>query len=49
MGDCFLRKMHKYRTNVDIVTMVLAWGLKLGEKEDVIVWVLRGYVEGSWL
>lgn len=49
LGDYFLKTMHKYKTNVDVVTMVLAWGLELGERKDVLVEVLRLCVEDDWL
>lgn len=49
LGYCFLKTMHKYRTNVDFVTMVLAWGLELCEHKDVLVEVLRLCMEDDWL
>ncbi|GLJ04948.1 hypothetical protein SUGI_0007640 [Cryptomeria japonica] len=39
---------HRYRTNIDIVLMVMAWGLELGKKEEVL-WVLQRCVDEEWL
>lgn len=43
-----LNTKHKYRTNIDIASMLVAWGLEVGKKEEV-EWVVKGRVEEEWL
>lgn len=45
----FLAAKHKFRSNMDIVTMVVAWGLELGDTTNNVQWVVRSIVEDEWL
>ncbi|GLJ07005.1 hypothetical protein SUGI_0055230 [Cryptomeria japonica] len=37
------------RVNTNIVTMVVAWGMNLGEREEVVNWVMHSCFEDEWL
>lgn len=49
LGDIFLDAKHRYRTKKDIVTMVVVWGLELGDTIDNVLWVVRSIVDDEWL
>lgn len=46
LGEEFLTAIHRYNTNIDIVSMVVMYVLEFGWKED-FEWVLKGCVKND--
>lgn len=48
-GEVFLDARHRYCLNMDVVTMVMAWGLELGDSTKNAAWVVRTILDDEWL
>ena len=45
MGLLFQEANHRWKLQVDIATMIMAWGLQIGEHELVVGWVMKELFE----
>ena len=45
IGGDFVYVKHRYKSNMDVISMLLAWVLKLAESVEVIKWVMQLIVE----
>lgn len=48
-GEVFLEAKHKFLLNMDVVTMVVAWGLELGDSIENVEWVVWAILDYEWL
>ncbi|GLJ11543.1 hypothetical protein SUGI_0170360 [Cryptomeria japonica] len=48
LGEVFMDTPHRYRTNVDILTIVAAWGLEIG-KTNKVECMLKACTREEWM
>lgn len=49
LGVHFMEARHKGQMNVDIASMIFAWGLELNEEIEVIKWVMSSLFDANLL
>lgn len=48
-GEVFLEVKHRFGLNMDVVTMLVVWGLELGDSIENVEWVVRAILDDEWL